>query len=74
MSDNEEDYGDDGDDGGRPPPAEGDGSETPLGEDGFPVVTARKLQQQMNPMQLRMAELKKKQEARGRAGRRWQGG
>ena len=60
MSDDEQDYDDEGP---PPPPAEG-GDETPLGEDGFPVVTARKLQQQMNPMQLRMAELKRKQEAR----------
>ena len=60
MSDDEGDYD-------QEAAPEGEGSETPmLGEDGFPVITARKLQQQMNPMQQRMMELKKKQEARHR--------
>jgi len=57
MSD-EEDEGDRDAGGGAP-------EEQAIDEKGFPVVTARKLQQQLNPMQLRMAELKKKQEVRG---------
>ena len=58
MSDEEDDFRDDGD--GE---AAATGVEEPsIDEKGYPVVTARKLQQQLNPMQLRMEELKRKKE------------
>ena len=54
MSEEEEDYGEDYDEGGVP--------ETPVE---VPTETGRRLMQQLNPMQQRAAEQKRKEEAGG---------
>lgn len=54
MSEEEEDYGEDYDEGGVP--------ETPVE---VPTETGRRLMQQLNPMQQRAAEQKRKEEVGG---------